>query len=397
MKIAVIGGGASGLTAAIYAKRTNPGARVTVFEGNRRVGKKLLSTGNGRCNLSNADISAARYISRDPARLRASLEGRGFDFAREMFRGLGVPLTLEDGRAYPRSMRAASVLDALRFECERLKVETVLEAKINETVHSSKVFRVGAGTFDRVCLACGGKAAPGQGTDGSGFDMARSLGHRVYEPYPALVQLRTEGGERDLKGIRVRAGARAVVRGETVREETGEVQFTDYGLSGIPIMQLSSVFNGEMEVLLDLFPGEDFGAVVEALLSMSESVGDLALPDFMGGYFPKGITRRVCRGCALDTETPVNRLTVRDIKRFVQTAKALRFNVAGTNSWPDAQTTRGGVALSEVDPLTMESKIVRGLYFAGEILDVCGDCGGYNLHWAWVSGSRAGEAMAAPE
>ncbi len=393
MRIAVVGGGASGLTAAIFAKKTDPSAFVTVFEGNRRVGKKLLSTGNGRCNLTNADISPEHYITHSPEALKTALEGRGFDFVRDMFAGLGVPVTLEEGRAYPRSMRAAAVVDALRFECARLGVETAAETKIGGVEYSAGAFTVGGAGFDRLCLACGGKAAPAQGSDGAGFDMAQSLGHKVYTPYPALVQLRTNGGEKDLKGVRVWAGARAVSKGELLREEVGEVQFTDYGLSGIPIMQLSNRFEGDMEIFLDLFPEEEFGAAVEVLLAMAEHTGDLAMPDFMGGYFSKPLTRRVCRQCGLDPERPVEQYTVRDIKRFVNAAKALRFQVTGTNSWPAAQTTRGGVDLNEVDPISMRSKILGGLFFAGEILDVCGDCGGYNLHWAWISGSRAGEAL----
>ena len=394
MKIAVIGGGPAGLTAAIFAKRANQFAKVVVFEGNSRVGKKILSTGNGRCNLSNTDMSADKYVTHDHDFVAAALEGRGYGFVRGFFEGLGIPLVTEEGRVYPRSMRAASVLDALRFECDRRGIELVTDKKINKIERAKKGFVIGGETFDRLCLACGGKAAPAMGSDGSGFALAEALGHKVFAPYPSLVQLRTEGGEKSLKGIRSWAKARAVSGGETLREETGEVQFGDYGLSGIPVMQLSALFEGNMEIYLDLLPEMDFAEAVDKLLGMAEKIGELPLMDFMSGYLQKNLTRRVCRQCGLDPDTVACDMTVREIKRFLTAAKALRFRVVGTNSWPTAQTTRGGVDLSQIIQLTMESKLVKGLYFAGEIMDVCGDCGGYNLHWAWVSGSRAGESMA---
>lgn len=393
MKAAIIGGGASGLTAAIFAARNGPDADITVFEGNSRVGKKLLSTGNGRCNLSNASVSVGRYITHEPAFVAEALKGRGPAFVTEFFDGLGIPLTDEEGRLYPRSMRASAVSDALRFECARRGIEIAADIKVTEIARENGKFVVNGAPFDRLCLACGGKAAPSLGSDGSGFDLAESFGHKVYTPYPALVQLRTDTGERDLKGLRVRARARAVVRGETLREETGEVQFGDLGISGIPIMQLSSLFEGKMEIYIDLLPEMDFAAALDGVLRMAETVGDLPLPEFMGGYFHKAMTYRICRQCGIDAGLPVGQMTVRELKRFVKAAKDLRFRIVGTGSWANAQATRGGVDLNEIDPRTMESRLTPGLYFAGEIMDVCGCCGGYNLHWAWVSGARAGENM----
>ena len=393
MKIAVIGGGPAGLTAAISASRADRSIEIVLYEGNSRVGKKLLSTGNGRCNLSNADISPDKYITHDREFVAEALKGRGLSFVRGFFESMGIPLVTEDGRVYPRSMRAAAVVDALRFECARRGIRMITDKKIDKIEYVKKKFIVGEEVFDRLCLACGGKAAPAMGSDGSGFELAQALGHKVFDPYPSLVQLRTENGEKSLKGIRVWAKAKAVAKGETLREETGEVQFGDYGLSGIPIMQLSALFEGNMDIYLDLLPELDFAQAMDKLLTMAENVGDLTLTDFMSGYFQKSITRRICQQCGIDPGVVVHQMTIREIKRFLTAAKALRFRVVGTNSWPTAQTTRGGVDLSQIDHKTMESKLVKGLYFAGEIMDVCGDCGGYNLHWSWVSGARAGESM----
>lgn len=394
MKIAVIGGGAAGLTAAIFAKRTNPSVSVIVFEGNDRVGRKILSTGNGRCNLTNVHISPKNYITRCPVFVEEALEERGFEFVRDFFSSIGVPFAIEDGRAYPRSMRAGSVVDALRFECMRRGVEIRTDSKIKNVDSIRGRFLVEGEAFDRIVLACGGKAAPALGTDGFGFELAKSLGHKVYSTYPALVQLRVENCDKALKGIRTAARASAIVYGKCVREETGEIQFTDYGLSGIPIMQLSSIFNGNMEISLDLLPERDFSAAVEELITLTDRCGELSLPDFMGGYFHKNITRRLCTLADMDTDKPAAQMTAREIKAFVSAAKNMRFRITGTNSWPSAQTTRGGVDLAEIDPKTMQSRLLGGLRFAGEIMEVCGDCGGYNLHWAWITGAAAGESAA---
>ena len=394
MKIAVIGGGAAGLTAAIFAKRTNSAAAVTVFESNDRVGRKILSTGNGRCNLSNLDIAAGNYITEDPAFVEAALEGRAFDFVRDFFASIGVPLITEEGRAYPRSMRAGAVSDALRFECARLGVEIRLNSRVKSVAALRGRFMVDDEMFDRLIIATGGKAAPTLGSDGLGLKLAAGLGHKVYETYPALVQLRALDCDKSLKGIRAHARASAIVHGESVREETGEVQFTDYGLSGVPIMQLSSLFRGDMDIALDLLPERDFTSLADELVTLADRCGDLPLCDFMSGYLHKNLTRRACLSAGIDPMANAGRLTLRELKQLASAVKNMKFRVVGTNSWPNAQTTRGGVDTREIDPKTMRSKLFGGLCFAGEVMDVCGDCGGYNLHWAWISGAMAGESAA---
>lgn len=393
MKIAVIGGGAAGLTAAVFAKRTNPKAGVTIFESNDRVGRKILSTGNGRCNLTNQNISAENYITHCPEFVSAVLEKFGFDFAEDFFGRIGIPFIIEDGRAYPKSMRAAAVCDALRFEAVRRGVKMEVGRKAEAVVCEKGRFLVFGKVFDRLILACGGKAAPSLGTDGTGFDVARDLGHRVYPLAPALVQLRTENPLKSLKGIRAYGGASAIINGEAVRRERGEIQFTEYGLSGIPLLQLSSLYEKGMEVSVDLFPEKNFTDVLAELTSLADSCGDNSLPIFLGGYIHKNLSLLICKNAKIDPEKNASCFTAREFKAFVSEAKNLKFKIAGTNSWSNAQTTRGGVDLKEIN-LNMQSKIHGGLYFAGEITDVCGDCGGYNLHWAWATGAAAGESAA---
>lgn len=391
MKTAIIGAGAAGLAAAVFAARQNPKAEVTVLEGNERAGRKILSTGNGRCNLSNTSISPANYVSENPPFVEAALEGRGFDFVRDFFASIGVPLTLEDGRAYPRSMRAGSVVDALRFECARLGVDIAAGARVKSVEAERGRFLVDGVLFDRLVLATGGLAAPATGSDGAGLAFAAALGHKVCETYPALVQLRAYDSDRALRGIRAEAKVSAVIHGRCVREETGEVQFTDYGLSGVPVMQLSTLFRGNMDVAVDLLPERDFTTFVDELVALAGRCGGMGVCDFLGGYLHKNLTRHACLEIGLDPSAEAGRLTLREIKQLASALKNMRFHVVGTNSWPSAQTTRGGVDTREIDPRTMRSRLHGGLYFAGEIMDVCGDCGGYNLHWAWISGAAAGE------
>lgn len=389
MKIAVIGGGAAGLTAAIFAKRTNDRAEVTIFESNDRVGRKILSTGNGRCNLTNEKISAENYVTHCPEFVKEVLEKYDYDFVQNFFAGIGIPFAIEEGRAYPKSMRAASVCDALRFEAERRGVKTVLGRKIQEAEIKKGSFVILGEVFDRLIIATGGRAAPSLGTEGWGFSFAKSLGHKIYALSPSLVQLRTSNPNQSLKGIRAYGSAAAVIDGKAVRRETGEIQFTGYGLSGIPIMQLSSIYKTGMEISIDLFAEKSFTDIIDELTSLADNCGDKPLPVFLEGYIHKNLTLLICKNAGISPDKNVSSLTAREIKAFVAEGKNLKFKIEGTNTWDNAQTTKGGVDLREITP-QMQSKIQGRLYFAGEIMDVCGDCGGYNLHWAWASGMIAG-------
>lgn len=389
MKIAVIGGGAAGLTAAVFAKRTNPEAVVTVYEKNDRVGRKILSTGNGRCNLTNKEISVNNYVTHSPDTVAAVLENHGFEFVRDFFESVGIPFVFESSRAYPQSMRAGAVCDALRFEAQRRGVTIEAGKAVDSVLCQKGKFILGGEIHDRLIIAGGGKAAPQLGSDGSCMEIAKELGHRVYTPFPALVQLQTQDSIKSLKGIRVRGSAAAVADGETLRRETGEIQFSENGISGIPVLQLSNLYRKGMEVSIDLFPEKSFSQVMGELIYLADICGDNPLPEFMGGYLHKNLTRLMCKNARIDPQKNASSLTTGEFKAFVSEGKNLKFKISGTNSWNNAQTTLGGVDLNELNA-NMQSKIHGGLYFAGEVCDVCGDCGGYNLHWAWASGAVAG-------
>lgn len=404
--ILIIGGGAAGLAAALRAAQTNPDAQITVLEGLDRVGKKILATGNGRCNLSNEFIMPAHYHSQSPERLEQLLSAMDTARTLDFFESIGLYCTAEEmGRIYPYSKQAAMVLDVLRLALERSGIRIVCGCKITDIVRRKNRFTVTAadGTQfhgDRVILTTGGKAAPKQGTDGSGYPLARGFGHHFTNLYPCLVPLQCSSPV--LKGLK---GIRAVCRitlscGRTrLSEELGELQFTDYGLSGIPALQLSGYLDrlsdGESySVSIDLFPDWSYDTLRTVIQQRICRCPGETLETFLLGMINKRILYAVMKTCALPPLShPAASLSKKDIDRLLSALKGWKFPVTGTLSWDHAQVTGGGIPLTEIDD-SFASVKCPGLYLAGEILDVTGDCGGYNLHWAWCSGMTAGAAAA---
>lgn len=404
IKIGVLGGGAAGMMAAITAARQ--GADVTVIEGNERVGKKILSTGNGKCNLGNRKLDVNEYYCKDPVRLEDFL--KQFDTADviSFFQSLGVVLKEKNGYLYPACEQASVVLDALRYEMRSLYVNIVTECKIQsvEQNHETGKIRVaGSGKsfeFDRVILACGGQAAPKTGSDGSGYKLARQLGHSLVPTVPALVQLKCrEGYFKGISGVRADARILVYVDNTCIAEERGELQITDYGLSGIPVFQLSRVVNyilakqQEVDVVVDLLP--DFGPGDYDILQISRELlikSDRSVEEFFTGILHKKLMQLFIKLAGLKPGELIQEADPELVKKVYQFCKQWQLKVVGSNSYDQAQVCAGGIPLSEVTD-QLESVIVPGVYFAGEILDVDGKCGGYNLHWAWCSGFAA--AMAA--
>lgn len=404
MRVGIIGGGAAGMAAAITAARQ--GAEVTILEGTDRLGKKLLSTGNGKCNLGNRKLDAQEYYCSEPQRLAGFLERFGTEETISFFRGLGVMIKEKNGYLYPACEQACAVQDALRYELRALGVRQVAECKVGAVERDAAAGEIrasgsgGSFSFDRVILACGGKAAPKTGSDGSGFELAKALGHSLTPTVPALVQLRCR--ETYLKSV---AGVRAdallsVWRGkERVAEERGELQLTDYGLSGIPVFQVSRQVNylladrKEIGIRVDFLP--DYG---EAAYEQFRASRDLLLRDsrtveaYFTGMLHKKLMLLFIRLAGLKPGEPVREADPEAVRTVYRLCRGWTLHVSGSNSYEHAQVCAGGVPLSEVTD-GLESVKAPGVYFAGEILDVDGRCGGYNLHWAWCSGYLA--AMAA--
>lgn len=415
--LAVVGGGAAGLAGAIAAARVLEAAgagdsvRVVVLEKGDRVGRKILATGNGRCNLGNARIEPNRYHGEDPRFAEPLLHAWPTERILAFFRSIGLLFhTEEDGKIYPMSLSAASVLDLLRLEMARLGVEERCGFPVAALRPVPEgLFRLsapdGRSLFaHRVLVAAGGCAHPALGSDGSGHALLVSVGHRLVEPFPALVQLRCEPERvRSLQGQKVDAAVTLVAGDRRLREEFGEVLFTEYGLSGPPVLQVSRLAAGalreqpdrEVRVWLDLLPDTPLPAWEATLAKRAREAPDRPLEHFLTGLLAKRLAHWVLREAGA---APLSRswgsLSAGDIGRIAACMKRMEFRLVGTQSFQQAQVTAGGIRTSGFLPTTFESRRVPGLYAAGEVLDIDGDCGGFNLHWAWASGMAAGEAAA---
>lgn len=397
MDIAIIGGGASGLFAAIAAKNHN--SSVTVYEKEKRVGRKILATGNGRCNMTNINASEKDYHGGNVAFIRGAINRFWVEETLDFFEELGVLTKVEDGgKVYPYSDTASSVLDVLRRRTEQIGVKTVCDRGVRSIKKDKNKFLVDVGVsvekYDRVIIATGGKAGSALGSDGSGYKLLKSFGHKLTEISPSLVQIKTETEfVRKLKGIKVNA---KVTLGKM--SQVGEVLFTDYGISGPPVFWLSSYLGNSEEITIDIMPEYDFNTVYEMLCARCTYHYNTPLEDFFCGMLNKRVGQALLKYTGAE---PLSRLastlSQKELKRITAAIKGLKLKIHGTASWNNAQVTKGGADISEFDPNTMASKKVMGLYACGEVLDIDGDCGGYNLQWAWSSGYLAGTAAGGKE
>ena len=398
MVIGIIGGGASGMMAALSACR-NTGHRVILFERQSRLGRKLMATGNGRCNLSNRNASVEHYHGRDPEFAAPCLERFGVEQTLAFFRELGlVTVTEPDGRVYPFSDQANSVSDVLRLALEASAVELRLGCEIRELSYENGGFTVtydgGEERLDRVIVAAGGLAGRQLGGSDMGYELLKSLGHRCTKLYPSLVQLRTDPTwVRSCKGVRAQAQATLYQGDNVLAQETGEVQFTDFGVSGPCIFSLARACAGRrgmLAVVLDLCPCLDETELFDHLSARRARFPELTLENYLTGLLHNRLGRTVLRERGLSLTQTAGSLTRSDISRICAGIKAFRIEVLGPMDLTQAQVTAGGMKTAEFDPVTLESRLVPGLYATGEVLDIDGDCGGFNLQWAWSSGWTAG-------
>ncbi len=403
-QVAVIGGGAAGLTAAIWAARS--GASAVILEHTDRVGKKILSTGNGRCNLTNSKMEASCYRSGDPQFPMEAISQFGWKDTLRWFSSMGLLCRCRmESYYYPMSDQASAVLDCLRMECGRLGVTIrtgIQPERIRRMREGRRSFYEimtdqGEVRADAVILACGSKAAPNTGSDGSGYELAKSLGHRIIKPLPALVQLRCQGNHyRQLAGIRTEADLRLLVNDREMWRERGELQITDYGISGIPVFQLSRFAARGMDegkkvrVMIDFLPFMDKKESRIFLEQRFAEFGDRNGEDFLTGVLHKKLAAVLLKMAGIRLDQPVSSASIRQREHLLRAIKEYEALVSSVNPFANAQVCCGGVDVREVDPSTMESRLMGDIYFAGEILDVDGICGGYNLQWAWSSGKAAG-------
>lgn len=378
--VAVIGGGAAGMTAAITAAEQGAG-RVYLIEKNSILGRKLLATGNGRCNLTNINSPYA-------------------DEALEFFENLGLLTRIEDeGRVYPYSEQASAVQEVLISKLNDLKVDIRCGSDVKNIEKTERGFRVRTeGEYfdaDSVILATGGKAGPQYGSTGDGYRFAKEFGHSVIRLMPSLVQMVSDQAFfKSLKGVRTKGRVELVRNGAVLDREDGEIQFTEDGLSGICIFNLSREYLRGDIIRIDLFPEYEAAQLEELLRQRTEKSGNRSMAAFFMGMLNKKLFPVILSELAIDESKNSSSLAPEDFERIALFLKAWEINVTGTKGWKEAQVTAGGVDLEETDRSTMESRLIPGIYFAGELLDVDEKCGGYNLQWAWHSGMLAGKSAA---
>lgn len=405
LTVAVVGGGASGMLAAITAAAE--GAEVTLYERTDRIGKKLLATGNGKCNLGNLDLSMEQYYCSDKKKLQGMFERFSVWDAISFFEDSGLLIKNKNGYLYPYAEQASAVLDILRMKVEEAKVRLITQTEITGISYEEKkkVFCLQnkegkRAAFDRVILACGSPASLKKGEGLTGYDISRKLGHRVWPILPGLVQLLSdEDFCRALAGVRCQGGIRLFADKKELASDAGEIQFTESGVSGIPVFQLSRTAGyalrekKEVEVCIDFFPDWDKKRCEAFCRKRFEENRGRTLEAFLTGTLNKKVNMVLIKRCGCKPSATAEEAGCEKVRELFESARNLRFHITGTNPLEKAQVCAGGISFDEIDE-NMQSKLLPGLYFAGEMLDVDGKCGGYNLQWAWTSGYLAGKNAA---
>lgn len=402
-KVAIIGAGAAGMTAAITA--ASNGAEVVVLEHMDRVGKKILSTGNGRCNFTNTYQDRSCYHSDNESFPWKIIEKFNAEQIIKLFEELGVYAKNRNGYMYPYSDQASSVTEALKMELERLQIDVRLQTECTDIFPRKKGFTLqivkdgkkGKIYADHVILCTGSRAFPASGSDGSGYDLAKKLGHKIIPVLPALVQLRCEEKFfKSIAGVRVQGTVSIWSENQCLAKDTGELQLTNYGISGIPVFQVSRYAaialykKKKVQAILDFMPEFSEDELEKFLIKRAKMRPYKRADQFFTGLSNKKLSDLWVKEAGISKEKKVGVFAEKEIQQLVRLIKNFKVIVTETNSYEQAQVCRGGIDTKDVHPDTLESRYVPGLYFAGEILDVDSMCGGYNLTWAWASGAVSG-------
>lgn len=399
-KVAIIGGGAAGMTAAISAARILKGNKIIIFEKNEQLGRKLLATGNGRCNFSNSKCSWKDYHGQDIGIVREVFEFMGLGDTVIFFEELGIIAREESqGRLYPYSEQASSIRNALEEELRSSEVIILSGSPVVNAVKTDDGFEIilsdGARyKTEKLIVATGGKAGGRLGSTGDGYGIAKKFGHTLIRPLPALVQIFSDDEAfRSIKGVRAKGAVSLYKNGKFLVKETGEIQFTEKGLSGICVFDISRYLDAEMKdyyIDVDLYPEYTGEMLLKKLIKRQIDLKNRTVDVFLNGILHNKLAPVYLRRCGLDPELRVSDVSFGDLKKLSGIMKSWKVNVTGTKGWDGAQVTAGGINTGELNSRTLESKLIPGLYFAGEIIDVDGKCGGWNLQWAWSSGYTAG-------
>lgn len=398
-EVVIIGAGPSGLTAAITAARN--GKQVTILEKNSKCGKKLLITGNGRCNFWNIDQSLSHYHSSESKLIKNFITEERKESVLNFFKSLGIIFKIKNGYYYPFSNQAFTVQNALLLECKKLNVEIINDIAVEKIIKKDN-FIINPNKENikakNIIIATGSKAAPKTGSDGKGYEIAKSFNHNIITPLPSLVQLKgNENFFKNWSGIRAEVKVSLLIDNNFVKSETGEIQLTNYGVSGICIFNLSGKAakalnqNKDVAISINFIPFEDNPK--EFLKTINKNTYHKTISELLEGFMHYKLVDIILKKAHIKRDLILNTLTLTELNNLIKTLTDFQIKITATHSLDHAEVCSGGVPLNEINSQTLESLKVKNLYFVGELIDIDGDCGGYNLGWAWISGIVAGKSV----
>lgn len=396
---AIVGGGASGMMAAIIASQNN--MSVVLIEKNTELGRKVLATGNGRCNLTNRLTDVSRYHGGNPEFIKHVLKEFDQFETMKFFENLGIILKEENlGRIFPKSDQASTVVNALIYELQKNKVEISLGIQVRKIEKKDNIFKITLESTKiiearKLIVTTGGKASPQLGTSGDAYFWLQNMGHTITGLYPALAPIETEETwPKEIQGLKVEAEVSTTVDGDIIYSKFGDALFTHFGLSGPAAMAQAGAIGPNLgrniKIHLDLFPEEKIEILDAKIAKIIESNGAKAIKNLLAGIIPSNLAPVLLSVLNIDSDKKAAEISKIDRKNISQTLKNIELTVTGVRPFKEAQVTHGGISLDEINQNTLESKIVPGLYLTGEVLNVDGDSGGFNLQWAWSSGHLAG-------
>ena len=380
------------------------GQKTLLLEQNSKIGKKILVSGNGKCNIDNRYIALHRFHGQNPGFIEEVLKGYDFEVVEKFFTSIGLELIEgKEGKIFPMSLQASSVVEILEYEAKRVGVEILCDCAVTSISKEEDTFRVETSQGTKHCrkllLASGSPAAPQLGGSNSGYAFATKMGHSLIPRHPSLVQLCSEETwVKACAGVKVAGVAKLYANGEYITEKKGDLLFTNYGISGLAVLDLSREVSTRLanydycELSLDLIPELSKEKLTNLLLDRINEMSEKPVEMWLHGIINKKLISIILEQskCKAKQENELNR---KEVSKLVYTLKNLKLSISDTKGFAGAEVVTGGVNTSEINPQTMESKLVPHLYFAGEILDVDGDRGGFNFHFAWVSGLRIGDTL----
>ncbi|WP_245600611.1 NAD(P)/FAD-dependent oxidoreductase [Sulfurospirillum arcachonense] len=397
--IAVIGAGASGLVGAIAAARK--GAKVCIYEKNSKIGRKILATGNGRCNITNQNIELSNFHGQQPFFVNSSIKRFNTFTCKDFFTELGIEMVEgQKGRLYPKSLQSSSVVELLVYECKRLGVTFYLDSEVTNITKKGEGFCLHVNEkslhVNKVLVATGGLAMPSLGSCDSGYTFAKNFGHDIVPTHASLVQLVCKEDLKAIGGVKVEGMIEVLENGQSISSASGDILFTNYGISGSAVLDISRVaghallHNRALHVKIDLLPEYSKEQLKNLLKKRQKNSHGKSVALWLDGFINSKLASFIAKELP---KKSADELNIKDITKLVYALKNFQLKVTDTKGYKTAEVTAGGVSVDQINAQTLESKLQRGLYFSGEVLDIDADCGGYNLHWAWASGYCAGNEI----